>query len=60
MRAPVEKLQSILDAPKTTTLVKDKPVPTVTSGLSEGERRSWTRSLISPARKLRSLRVPGI
>jgi malate synthase len=38
LRAPVEKLQSILDAPPTTVMVKDKPVPTVTSGLSDAER----------------------
>jgi len=38
LRAPVEKLQSILDSPLSTTLVKDKPVPTVGSGLSEAER----------------------
>jgi malate synthase len=38
LRAPVEKLQSILDARLDTTLVKDKPVPTVASGLSEAER----------------------
>ena len=38
LRSPVEKLQSILDSPLSTTLVKDKPVPTVGSGLSEAER----------------------
>jgi malate synthase len=38
LRAPVEKLQSILDAPPETVLVKDKPVPTVAGGLSESER----------------------
>jgi malate synthase len=34
----VEKLQSILDAPKDTTKVKDQSVPTATSGLSDSER----------------------
>jgi malate synthase len=38
LRAPVEQLQSILDAPQAAVMVKDKPVPTVTSGLSQAER----------------------
>ncbi|HMF90416.1 MAG TPA: malate synthase [Candidatus Angelobacter sp.] len=38
LRAPLEQLQSILDARLETETVKDKDVPTVTSGLSEAER----------------------
>lgn len=39
LRTPVEKLQAIVGARLETELVKDQPVPTVTSGLSENERR---------------------
>ena len=39
LRAPVETLQAIVSARLETDLVKDQPVPTVTSGLSENERR---------------------
>src|SRR5262249_33164418 len=39
LRAPVEQLQSIVNARVETDMVKDQPVPTVTSGLSEAERR---------------------
>jgi malate synthase len=39
LRASLSELQSILDAPKETTEVKGKPVPTVTSGLSDSERQ---------------------
>jgi len=38
LRAHVEQLQAILDAPQATVMVKDKPVPTVASGLSQAER----------------------
>jgi malate synthase len=38
LRTPVAQLQSVLDAPQGTVQVKDKPVPTVASGLSEAER----------------------
>jgi malate synthase len=38
LQAGVEKLQSILDAPKDTTKVKEQNVPTATSGLSDAER----------------------
>jgi malate synthase len=38
LRAAVEQLQSLVDAPQATTQVKDKAVPTVASGLSDGER----------------------
>jgi len=39
LRVPVDQLQSIVNARVETDLVKDQPVPTVTSGLSEAERR---------------------
>ncbi|MGO9022159.1 MAG: malate synthase [Syntrophobacteraceae bacterium] len=39
MQAPVEQLQSILDAPLETVDVKDKPIPTVASGLNDSERQ---------------------
>src|SRR6266851_5685149 len=38
LQAGVEKLQSILDAPKDTVKVKEQSVPTATSGLSDAER----------------------
>jgi malate synthase len=38
LRARVEELQGIVDAPQKTVDVKGKPVPTVASGLSESER----------------------
>lgn len=38
LQAPVERLQAILDARMRTEPVKDQPVPTVTSGISEAER----------------------
>jgi malate synthase len=39
LRAPISQLQAILDARTQTTPVKGQEVPTVTSGLSEAERR---------------------
>jgi malate synthase len=39
LQAPLAQLQAILDARLETETVKDQPVPTVTSGLSEAERR---------------------
>ena len=39
LQAPLGQLQAILDARMETETVKDQPVPTVTSGLSEAERR---------------------
>jgi malate synthase len=38
LRAPVEQLQAIIDAPQAIAQVKDKAVPTVSSGLSNTER----------------------
>jgi len=39
LRAAVNDLQKVLDAPLATTDVKGKPVPTVPSGLSDAERQ---------------------
>jgi malate synthase len=39
LQAPLAQLQAIIDAPVEETAVKDKPVPTVNSGLTETERR---------------------
>src|SRR5919198_3884412 len=39
LRAPVNELQAVLDAPQETVDVKGRAVPTVASGLSEAERR---------------------
>ena len=38
LQAPVTHLQALLDAPRETVDVKGKPVPTVTSGLTDAER----------------------
>jgi malate synthase len=38
LQAKVEQLQSIIDAPKETTKVKEQAVPTAASGLSDAER----------------------
>jgi len=38
LRAPVEQLQAIVDAPRDTVKVKDQNVPAVSSGLSDAER----------------------
>jgi malate synthase len=38
LRAPVEQIQGILDAPKETVKVKEQAVPTAASGLSDAER----------------------
>ena len=38
LRAPAMQLQAILDAPRQTVDVKDRPVPTVASGLIDAER----------------------
>jgi malate synthase len=38
LRAPVEQIQAILDAPKETVKVKEQAVPTAASGLSDAER----------------------
>ncbi len=38
LQTPIEKLQSLVDAPQSTVKVKDQPVPVAASGLSEAER----------------------
>ena len=53
LRAAVSELQSILNAPLETTDVKGKPVPTVSSGLSETERQLLqSRGLLNPQGKI--------
>jgi malate synthase len=53
LRVPVTQLQAILDAPRQTVDVKDKPVPTVASGLVEAERLLLqSRSLLNPQGKI--------
>ena len=49
MRAPMQQLQSILDSPTETVDVKEKPVPTVASGLIDAERALLqSRGLLNP------------
>jgi malate synthase len=49
LRAPVTRLQAILDAPQETVDVKAQPVPTVASGLVDAERRLLqSRGLLNP------------
>jgi malate synthase len=56
LRAPLVQLQSILDAPLQTDDVKGKPVPTVTSGLSEAERKILeSRGLLNAEGKITPL-----
>jgi malate synthase len=53
LRAPVKELQAILDAPRQTVDVKDKPVPTVASGLLDAERLLLqSRGLLNPQGKI--------
>jgi len=53
LQAPVTKLQEILDAPSQEDRVKDKPVPTVASGLVEAERLLLqSRGLLNPQGKI--------
>jgi malate synthase len=53
LRAQVNELQAMLDAPAETTDVNGKPVPTVTSGLSYAERALLqSRGLLSPQGKI--------
>ncbi len=53
LRAPVNALQAIVDAPRATVDVKGKPVPTVASGLSEAERALLqSRGLLGPQGKI--------
>jgi malate synthase len=53
LRAPVSRLQAILDAPRETVDVKGKPVPTAASGLSDAERQLFqSRGLLNEAGKI--------
>jgi malate synthase len=53
LQAPVSQLQAMVDAHVKTTPVKDKEVPTVSSGLSEAERRVLeSRGLLNPQGKI--------
>ena len=53
LRAPVAQLQAILDAPRQAVDVKDKPVPTVASGLVDAERLLLqSRGLLNPQGKI--------
>jgi malate synthase len=53
LRALVTDLQAILDAPRQTTEVKGKPVPTVASGLTDAERDMLRgRGLLDAAGKI--------
>ncbi len=53
LRARLNELQAIVDAPRATVDVKGKPVPTVASGLTEAERALLqSRGLLSPQGKI--------
>ena len=53
LRAPLSELQTILDAPRKTTEVGVKPVPTAASGLCDAERALFeSRALLSPQGKI--------
>jgi len=53
LRAPIEKLQALVDAPREMVDVKGKPVPTVTSGLSDAERQLFeSRGLLDKQAKI--------
>jgi malate synthase len=56
LQKPLEQLQAVLDAPVSTVAVKEKPVPTVGSGLSEAERSVLqSRGLLNSAGKITPL-----
>ena len=56
LQKPLEQLQAVLDAPVSTVAVKEKPVPTVGSGLSEVERAVLqSRGLLNSAGKITPL-----
>jgi len=53
LRAPVEQLQAMVDAPRATEDVKGKPVPTPTSGLTDAERQLFeSRGLLNAQGKI--------
>jgi malate synthase len=56
LQTPVAQLQSIVDAPRDTVKVKDQPVPTANSGLSDAERTVLhSRGLINAQGKITPL-----
>jgi malate synthase len=58
LQKPLEQLQAVLDAPVSTVAVKEKPVPTVGSGLSDTERTVLqSRGLLNSAGKITPLIV---
>jgi malate synthase len=59
LRAPVNGLQALVDAPRQTVDVKGKPVPTVASGLTDAEREVLrSRNLLDAAGKITPTVVP--
>ena len=53
LRAPVAELQQIISAPQSTAQVKDKAVPTPSSGLSDAERQVFhSRGLLNAEGKI--------
>ncbi len=53
LQAPIEKLQSILDASKDTVKVKEQSVPTPNSGLSDAEKNVFeSRGLVNAQGKI--------
>ncbi|MDR3762582.1 MAG: malate synthase [Acidobacteriota bacterium] len=59
LRASLAELQALLDAPRQTVDVKGKPVPTVDSGLTEGESQVLhSRGLIDAAGKITPRVIP--
>ena len=53
LRAPVEQLQSVIDAPREMADVKGQTVPTVASGLADAERLLLqSRGLLNPQGKI--------
>lgn len=56
LQKALEQLQAVLDAPVSTVAVKEKPVPTVGSGLSDSERAVLqSRGLLNSAGKITPL-----
>jgi len=60
LRAPIEQVQALLDAPRETVEVKGRQVPTVASGLSDAERQLLeSRGLLNPQGKITPWVVAG-
>jgi malate synthase len=59
LQAELSALQALIDAPRQTTEVKGAPVPTVRSGLSEGERKLLeSRGLVDVQGRITPLVLP--